>query len=89
MSTTTKEVTQDNMGLSVQVYGLSHNCHRFNEQFDWLLRPQQPIQGLYMTGQDIFTDGVAGALMSGVVTAVALDWTVAPDLMTSYVVDYL
>jgi all-trans-retinol 13,14-reductase len=36
------------------------------------LRPQTPVKQLYITGQDIVTDGVAGALMSGVITSSAI-----------------
>ena len=33
------------------------------------LRPQTPIPGLYLTGQDVCTCGVGGALVSGFLTA--------------------
>jgi hypothetical protein len=33
------------------------------------LRPKTPIKNFYMTGQDIVTVGIGGALMSGVITA--------------------
>ena len=38
-------------------------------QVDDLLRPKTDINGLYLTGQDIVTVGLAGALASGVLTS--------------------
>jgi all-trans-retinol 13,14-reductase len=52
------------------VYGLESHPERFDMD-DWL-RPQTHIDGLYMTGQDVTTLGVTGALMSGVLTAHAV-----------------
>jgi all-trans-retinol 13,14-reductase len=33
------------------------------------LKPRTPIKNFYLTGQDIVTAGVGGALFSGVITA--------------------
>ena len=52
-----------------EIYGLDHTVDRFKQ--DWL-RPQTPIKGLYLTGQDILTAGVTGALMSGLLTTVVM-----------------
>ncbi len=52
-----------------QIYGLEHSPQRF--ELGWL-RPHTPIRGLYLTGQDVATAGVAGALFSGVLTASAV-----------------
>jgi all-trans-retinol 13,14-reductase len=49
-----------------EIYGLSHTPERFKQ--DWL-RPESDIKGLYMSGQDVLTAGVAGAAMSGVLTS--------------------
>ena len=49
-----------------EIYGLDHTPQRFEQRW---LRPRTPIPGLYLTGQDIATCGVAGALMGGVLTA--------------------
>jgi len=38
---------------------------------DWL-RPRTRIPGLYLTGQDIMSCGVAGAMMGGVASAVSI-----------------
>jgi all-trans-retinol 13,14-reductase len=50
-----------------EVYGLEGAPERFQVK-DWL-RPRTDIKGLYMTGQDVTTLGVTGALMSGILTA--------------------
>ncbi len=52
-----------------EIYGLSHDPNRFEQRF---LRPQTPIEGLYLTGQDVCTCGVGGALVSGFLTASAI-----------------
>ena len=52
-----------------EIYGVSHTPDRFRQKF---LRPHTPISGLFMTGQDIVTAGIGGALMSGLVTASAI-----------------
>lgn len=52
-----------------EIYGLEHSPLRFQQ--DWL-RPRTPIRGLYLTGQDICTAGVCGALFSAVLTTSAL-----------------
>ncbi len=52
-----------------ELYGIEHSPHRFSLRF---LRPQTPITNLYLTGQDIASAGVGGALTGGVLTAAAL-----------------
>ena len=49
-----------------EIYGLDHSPARFRMKE---LRPKTPIKNFYMTGQDIVTVGIGGALMSGVITA--------------------
>lgn len=49
-----------------EIYGVDHTPQRFRQRF---LRPRTPVKGLYLTGQDIVTCGVAGALFGGVLTA--------------------
>ncbi len=49
-----------------EIYGLEHTPERFADR---TLRPETPIRGLYLTGQDMTTCGVVGALMSGYLTA--------------------
>jgi all-trans-retinol 13,14-reductase len=50
-------------------YGLAHTPSRFAQRW---LRPQTSVRHLYLTGQDIATAGVGGALIGGVLTASAL-----------------
>lgn len=50
-------------------YGLAHTPARFEQRF---LRPRTPIRNLYLTGQDIAVCGIAGALVSGALTASSL-----------------
>lgn len=49
-----------------EIYGLDHSPARFRQTE---LRPKTPIKNLYLTGQDIVTVGIGGALMSGLLTA--------------------
>ncbi len=52
-----------------EIYGLDHTPSRFRQ--NWL-RPQTPIPGLFLTGQDVASCGVAGALVGGVLCASAV-----------------
>ena len=52
-----------------EIYGLDHKVDRFNKSF---LHPQTPINNLYLTGADIMTAGVGGALMGGVMTTMRM-----------------
>ncbi len=52
-----------------EIYGLSHTPARFAARH---LRPHTPIANLFLTGADICTAGVGGALMGGVMTATAI-----------------
>lgn len=49
-----------------EIYGLDHDPNRFTQTW---LRPKTRIGGLYLTGQDIMSCGVAGAMFAGVATA--------------------
>merc|ERR1711972_668709 len=53
-----------------EAYGMACHDARFSEN-DWL-RPATPVSGLWMTGQDVAVAGVTGALMSGVLSAMAV-----------------
>ena len=55
--------------INGEIYGLDHPPERFTKEF---LKPQTPIKNLFLTGQDIVTVGIGGALMSGVLTASAI-----------------
>lgn len=62
----TKHFTNYHKG---EIYGLDHSPQRFRQNF---LKPKTAIKNLYLTGQDIVTCGVGGALFSGVLTASAV-----------------
>lgn len=51
-----------------EIYGLTHDTERFEQSW---LRPQTPVKGLWLTGQDALTCGVVGAMISGVMTSAA------------------
>lgn len=51
-----------------EVYGASHTTQRYTVWQD-ALQPATPIPGLFLTGQDIFCDGVGAALIAGTLTA--------------------
>jgi all-trans-retinol 13,14-reductase len=56
--------------------GVASSPQRFEQ--DWL-RPTTPVQGLYLTGQDVATDGVIGALVGATLCASMI---LQRDLMT-------
>jgi all-trans-retinol 13,14-reductase len=52
-----------------EIYGLDHSPSRYRQSF---LKPKTPIKNFYLTGQDIVTAGVGGALFSGVLSVMAI-----------------
>ena len=52
-----------------EIYGLAHSPERFEARW---LRPRTPIRGLWLTGQDVATCGIAGAMAAGYLTASAM-----------------
>ena len=52
-----------------EIYGLAHTPRRFEQRW---LRPRTRLSGLYLTGQDVATAGVAGALIGGALCASAV-----------------
>ena len=52
-----------------ELYGLDHTANRMQQ--DWL-GPRTRIEGLWLTGQDTLTCGVTGAMMSGLLTTMAM-----------------
>jgi all-trans-retinol 13,14-reductase len=52
-----------------ELYGIDHDPDRFNQIF---LKPKTEIKNFFLTGQDIVTAGVGGALFSGLLTASAI-----------------
>ena len=51
-------------------YGLETTPRRIMSD---ALQPRTPVPGLYLTGQDVLTPGIAGSLFSGMLTAAAID----------------
>jgi all-trans-retinol 13,14-reductase len=49
-----------------EIYGLAHTPARFRER---ALKPRTGLRGFYLTGQDVCTAGVAGALFGAVLCA--------------------
>ena len=52
-----------------EIYGLAHTPERFEQRW---LRPRTPIKGLYLTGADVCSAGVGGALMGGMLCSSAV-----------------
>lgn len=52
-----------------EAYGLAHTKARFEQEW---LTPKTRVKGLYLTGQDLISCGVVGALMAGMVTAMSV-----------------
>jgi len=51
------------------IYGLSHDARRYEQRW---LRPRTPIKGLYLTGADVVSAGVVGAMMGGLICSSAV-----------------
>ena len=58
--------------LGGEMYGVNHNHSRFTEGAVVDLRPETAIENLYLTGQDVFNCGFAGASFGGVFCAAAV-----------------
>ena len=52
-----------------EIYGLAHTPERFDARW---LKPRTPVAGLYLTGADVSTAGVAGAMFGGAMAASAI-----------------
>ncbi|MEZ6090204.1 MAG: NAD(P)/FAD-dependent oxidoreductase [Pirellulaceae bacterium] len=63
---TTRHFTNHPRGM---IYGLAATPARFEKRW---LRPQTPLRNLFLTGSDICSPGVAGALFGGLLTASAI-----------------
>ena len=54
---------------SGEIYGIDHTTDRFRHKF---LRAHTPVKNLFLTGQDVVTVGIGGALFAGLITASAV-----------------
>lgn len=52
-----------------EIYGLEHDPSRFNQSW---LQPKTQIPGLWLTGQDVLSCGVAGAMIGGFLTSIKI-----------------
>ena len=52
-----------------EIYGLEHDPSRFEQKW---LQPKSQIPNLWLTGQDVLSCGVAGAMIAGFLTAVQI-----------------
>jgi len=66
-----------------EIYGCDHNKERFSPITTAMLRPNTPVPGLYLTGQDVCTCGLSGAMNGGLMTStIILKRNLTGDLMT-------
>ncbi|XP_066442440.1 all-trans-retinol 13,14-reductase-like [Eleutherodactylus coqui] len=54
------------------MYGAEQNCSRYQCEIIGRMRSQTVVPGLYLTGQDVFSSGVAGAVHGGLLCASAV-----------------
>ena len=52
-----------------EIYGIEHDSDRFRQ--NWI-HPKTEIKNFYLTGSDVVTAGVGGALMGGVMTSMCM-----------------
>lgn len=64
-----------------EMYGLNHDQQRFDQSW---LQTQTRLPGLYLTGQDVLSCGVVGAMMAGCMAAIKVlgpqGWLLAKSL---------
>ncbi|MCB1145817.1 MAG: NAD(P)/FAD-dependent oxidoreductase, partial [Leptospiraceae bacterium] len=58
---------------SGSIYGIPNVIDRFKNSSASFTNIQTPVENLYLTGVDVASPGVGGALMGGIATATAID----------------
>ena len=55
-----------------EICGCDHNKERFSPMTIAMMRPDTPIPGLYLTGQDVSTCGLVGAMQGGLLASTVI-----------------
>jgi phytoene dehydrogenase-like protein len=64
-----------------EMYGLNHDPQRFDQAW---LRPKTRVKGLYLTGQDVLSCGVGGAMFGGFLSALSVLGLRGAGLLTKF-----
>eukprot|EP00794_Sanderia_malayensis_P003298 gene3298-3781_t len=54
-----------------EIYGIDHDAGRYTPEAALSLKPETPVPGLFLTGQDILTCGISGGMYGGLLAASA------------------